>query len=143
RHSATTGESTKAGSSSLLKSERPNSSTSPAARAVLAASPFTGVGGTRSFRYTSAVASPSAGFTSTRPSGRPAGIGLTTSPRPVHQAAGPFRKNGTSLPSSAPILANSAREAASLHSSLSPTSVAAASLEPPPRPAPQGIRFVR
>ena len=38
----------------------------------------------------------------TRSKGRPIRSGVTISPRPVHQAAGPKKKNVTSLPSSAP-----------------------------------------
>ena len=92
------GASANAGFSSRLKSARPTASGSPARTAARSESPRTGVAGTSSRRYTSAVASPTGGHTSTKSSGRPTGSGVTTSPRPWHHAAGGVRKNATSDP---------------------------------------------
>jgi hypothetical protein len=52
-------------------------------------------------------------------------------------------KYGTSLPRIAPISINCVGVRLSFQSSFSPTSVAAASLDPPPRPAPMGMVFSR
>ena len=84
--SATAGASSKAGSCSRLNNNRPNASTSPAGQRFLHRRPSTGSpapspGGTR--RRCQAQRR----RTSTRSSGWPIGAGLTTSPRPVHQAA--------------------------------------------------------
>ena len=56
-----------------------------------------GSAGTVSVLKTLAVDSPTSGLTSTRSRGVATRTGSTISPRPVHQAAGPWKKNVTSL----------------------------------------------
>ena len=63
--------------------------------------------------------------------------------RPIPTAVPPKRKNGTSLPNCAAILLNSGNGNVRRASGGSANNTAAASLEPPPRPAPIGIRLVR
>ena len=75
--------------------------------------------------------------------GRRSGTGDTRSPRPVTHAVGPKKKNGTSLPSVAPSSANRARDHPRFHRRLRPISTVAASLLPPPSPAPRGMRLTR
>ena len=83
------------------------------------------------------------GVTSSTGAAGRAGSRSRRSPRPQPSASGaPLRKNGTSLPSRAANWSSSCRGTASPASRLTASRAAAASLEPPPRPAWTGIRLV-
>ena len=77
-----------------------------------------------------------------RAAAAPPQTGSTRSPRPRQTAAPPARKNGTSLPNSAATDDNRCLDQFSPHNRFAPTSAAAASLEPPPRPDADGIRLI-
>ncbi len=67
--------------------------------------------------------------------------GSIRSPRPL-ATAGPAAKNhGTSLPREPPISARRSSGQSMPHASAAARIAVAASLDPPPRPAPEGIRF--
>ena len=68
-------------------------------------------------------------------------IGLRMPPVPCAKAFCPKRKKGTSAPSDLPIGMSFFRGQFSPQSLLSPIRVLAQSLEPPPMPAPAGMRF--
>ena len=68
---------------------------------------------------------------------------MSSSPRPVPRAVPPFNKNGTSDPSLAPNVINSSMVRRKSQNLLRPSSIAAASALPPPRPAAAGTRFMR
>jgi len=115
---------------------------SPRARASSNGAADWGRSGGRQARYTSTVESPAGGRTTTRCSLPIPVTGCTHSPRPRHIAGLPARKNGTSLPSSAAPRNNSDCESPKFHKALVATRAAAASLDPPPRPAAVGIRLM-
>lgn len=69
------------------------------------------------------------------------GRGSIFSPLPVARAVPPEIQNGTSDPSVAPICCNSGTVKPSFHNRLTPTNTAAASVEPPAKPAATGIFF--
>ena len=77
-----------------------------------------------------------------RSAGRCGGNGRSVSPRPVASAGLAPVKNATSLPSAAASARRRARGSLRPHSASRPRSVAAASLDPPPSPAPCGTRLV-
>ncbi len=91
--------------------------------------------------YAHAVARTKSGFNNKIDSCAGNCIGVTSSPRPRQVAADSKIKNGTSDPISDPNLANSPRVRFVSKSRLSASNVAAASLLPPPKPAPCGIFF--
>ena len=70
-------------------------------------------------------------------------MGVMHSPRPETSAAGPARKKGTSLPTWAPASASSDSDRGKPVNCCRPESTAAASEEPPPRPAIAGIPFLQ
>src|SRR3990172_1843258 len=71
-----------------------------------------------------------------------AGRGRICSPRPDAHAVGPSKNRGTSDPRWAPNSWRAWDVRPVPKRRLSPHSVAAASLDPPPSPAPRGMRFV-
>ncbi len=90
--------------------------------------------------YTSAVLEPNLGFTSTRAS-PPAGTDSSRSPRPVATAPPPWRKKGTSMPRPTAVSSRRRRGHRRPHKRFNPNRTAAASADPPPRPAATGIRL--
>ena len=70
------------------------------------------------------------------------GSGKSSDPRPIPTAVPPSRKKGTSLPNCSARALNFGRLRAHPTSAGSANSTAAASLDPPPKPAPMGIRLV-
>ncbi|OEG71584.1 hypothetical protein ATZ36_13900 [Candidatus Endomicrobiellum trichonymphae] len=95
------------------------------------------------FLYTSAVGTPKPGFTRTIFNFPMLFNGVTISPVPSHRAVPPVRKKGTSAPSFIAICSNSSFVVFIFHSLIKALSVEAASEEPPPRPAPVGISFLK
>ena len=93
-----------------------------------------------SWENTSLVDTKQGGVT-TRKKASGSSTGVRISPTPSAQALRPRRKTGTSAPSFTPSSHSCASERSSCHSSLSASSVAAASELPPPSPAPAGRRL--
>src|SRR4029453_1863403 len=88
--------------------------------------------------YAHPDAIPNPGFTSKIDNGSGNFVGATSSPRPGQIAADSKMKNGTSDPTADPSLANSSRARFVSKSWLSASKLVAASLLPPPNPAPCG-----
>ena len=83
------------------------------------------------------------GFSNKHPQRRRGGDASMISPRPVQRAAHGVRKNGMSEPSDAAISCRRAGPSLPSWSWSSPSRVVAASLLPPPSPAPWGMDFCR
>ena len=136
------GDNCSAAACSRLNSRQPASRTFPWRSASSRGCKGRGDAAARQTPYTAAVARPSGGRTTTKFNNPSPGVGSIRSPRP-RQTAGPrLRKNGTSLPSSAASAARSGKDSPSFQPTFAATKAAAASLEPPPKPAAVGIRLI-
>src|ERR1051326_1931950 len=93
--------------------------------------------------YADAVGTPNSGLSRRSRNFFGKGSAITSSPRPLQIAAEPKIKKGTSEPSASAIFASASRGRLVSKSSFNANRVDAASLLPPPRPAPCGIFFCR
>ena len=136
------GDNCSAAACNRLKSRQPACRAFPRRKASSSGSKGRGELAGRQTPYTAAVASPSGGRTTTKFITPTLPDGSIRSPRPRQMAGPRWRKNGTSLPSSAAIAAKSFGDRPSFQPRFAATRAAAASLEPPPKPAAVGIRLI-